>query len=177
MNKIYLIVTATQCRYTSAHILNRCTCVTAATELEAATVALTDQPEQTYIFWLEVCQPQIHLFTLDQAMFVQQLFNVWQDLAAEATGRDTEWSYPILVDRLAQALHLTPKILVVLLANLTQPELEVGLNDTLTFHQPPIQGYTPAVIQEFYRIQVSGLARLKPSENCLSQKCSLAQIH
>lgn len=175
MNKIYLIVTATQCRYTSAHILNRCTCVAAATELEAATVALTNQPEQAYIFWIEVCQPQIHLFTLDKTMFVQQLFNVWQDLAAEATGHDTEWSYPISIDRLAQALHITPRILIVLLANLMQPELEVGLNGTLTFHQPPIQKGVEVDIHKLDQTQVYK-AQLEPSENCFSQKRLLNSI-
>jgi hypothetical protein len=109
-------------------------------------------------------------------MFIQQLFNVWQDLAAEATGHDTEWSYAISIDRLAQALHLTPKILVVLLANLAQPELEVGLNGTLTFHQPPTQsdigGNHSGILSHS-----SLLTRLKPSENCLSQKRSLTLIN
>jgi hypothetical protein len=145
MKKIYLIKTATQCQYTSAHMIDRCTCVLAATELEAAVIAfsnseahaLNSQPGQTYIFSIE-CQPQICQFTVDPAMLLQGTFNIWQDLAREATGHDTEWGYPISIKSIADAFHISPKVLAVLLANLTQPELELCLTETaLTFHYPP----------------------------------------
>lgn len=137
MKKIYLIKTATQCCYTSAHSIHQCVCVLADTELEAVAIAFNEQREQTYIFQIE-CDPQLCLFTVDPAMLIQSTFNVWQDLAAAATGHDTEWGYSISVESVAGALHIFPKLLTVLLANFTQPALELCLNRTaLTFHYPP----------------------------------------
>lgn len=50
--------------------------------------------------------------------YVLALFNTWQDLAAEATGHDTEWGYPIKVDRLSQVLQIPERTLIALLTNL-----------------------------------------------------------
>lgn len=162
MKKIYWIKTATQCEYTSAHFVNQCACVMAASELEAAAIALSAQPEQTYIFWIE-CHPQICLLTLAQAAFIQQTFSVWQDLAADATGHDTEWGYPISIECLAQALHILPEVLTVLLANLTQPELELCLAETaLTFHHPPSEVNQKSVCQKFYSVHISDLSLAQP---------------
>jgi hypothetical protein len=138
MNTLYLITAAIKQSDVPDSIFDERFCITSATELEAAAIALSEQPEQTYI-WLKACQPQVCLFALNQVLFVQQLFSAWQDFAAEATGHDTEWSYLIPIACLAQTLHLPSEILIVLLESLTQPELELGLNNTLTFHQPPRQ--------------------------------------
>ena len=76
MNKIYWVITATQSQVGAAHRFNHCACVVAATGLEAVAIALHDQPEQAYIFWLEALQPQICLSILNKAVFMQQLFDV-----------------------------------------------------------------------------------------------------
>ncbi|MBD1913204.1 MULTISPECIES: hypothetical protein [unclassified Leptolyngbya] len=65
------------------------------------------------------------------------MFDAWQDLAAEATGHDTEWGYPIRIDCLAQVLQIPESTLTILLTKLTQPELEWCSNNTaITFHYP-----------------------------------------
>lgn len=61
MNKLYLITTATQHQPTAAHLLHDRLCVFAATELEAAAIALSDQPDDTYIFKLEIYYPKLRL--------------------------------------------------------------------------------------------------------------------
>jgi hypothetical protein len=71
-------------------------------------------------------------------VWLRVLFDAWQDLALEATGHDTEWGYPIAIDRLTQVLQIPEEVLTVLLTKLTQPELELCSDNTaMTFHYPP----------------------------------------
>lgn len=72
MNNIYLITTAIQPNHTAAHAVNGRACVIATTELEAVAIALTGQPDETYILWLEIYYPQT-LFILDR---IAQAFGI-----------------------------------------------------------------------------------------------------
>lgn len=163
MKKIYLIKTATQCCDTSAHIMHQCVWIWATNELEAVAIALNNQPEQTYIFRIEVCHPQLCVFSFNQATLIQATFNVWQDLAGEATGHDTEWGYPIATQSIAEAFHIPPNMLMVLLANLKQPELELCLTKTaLTFHSPPGEVNQNAIHQQIDVVHFSDLALSQP---------------
>lgn len=185
MKKIYLIKTATRCRYTSAHIIKQCAWVLAATELEAAAIAFSNseahafnsQSKQIYIFSIE-CHSQHCRFTFDPARLLQKMFNVWQDLAEEETGHDTEWGYPISIKRIARAFHISPKVLAVLLANLTQPELELCLARTaLMFHFPPGEVNQNAFAQKNDVVHFSDLTPSQPfapSETQLACRTSVA---
>ena len=68
---------------------------------------------------------------------MQQLFQIWQDLAHEATGHDTEWDYPIALERIAQKLRSTKYHLIQHLTQYHSPALELlSHNTALTFHYP-----------------------------------------
>ncbi|HEY9659007.1 MAG TPA: hypothetical protein V6C65_11185 [Allocoleopsis sp.] len=68
---------------------------------------------------------------------ISKLFQIWQDLANEATGHDTEWDYPIFLDRIAQELKTTKHRLIQQLAQHPIPSLELLAKDNaLTFRYP-----------------------------------------
>lgn len=69
-------------------------------------------------------------------IFIQRLFQVWQDLAHEATGHDTEWDYPVPLAQVGQALGIKEDF-VLQLAQQETPELELlPRAAALTFHYP-----------------------------------------
>lgn len=72
-----------------------------------------------------------------QEVSIQRLFEVWQDLAYETTGCNTEWGHPILLDDIVQALGITNHGLLQQLAQQKMLELELISGDSaMTFHNP-----------------------------------------
>lgn len=68
---------------------------------------------------------------------LQQVFHTWQDLANEATGHDTEWGYPIALDRIAQKLNITERRLFQQLIQQSPSCIELlWPHAALTFHYP-----------------------------------------
>lgn len=61
MNNLYLITTAIKQSHIPYPMFNGCFCITSPTELEAAAIALANQPENTYIFSIEVYLAQKYL--------------------------------------------------------------------------------------------------------------------
>lgn len=145
MKTIYIMTTATQeCvkaeNVIPSHTINGYYAIAAETELEAAAKVLAGKPDRTYILDISVLQPtdpRIILTTDLVSISIQRLFAVWQDLSAEATGHDTEWSYPISLAYIAQALGIHEYSLIGQLCQLERSELELILDTAaLTFHAP-----------------------------------------
>jgi hypothetical protein len=114
--------------------------------------------------------------TINHCACILAMFNAWQDLAAEATGHDTEWGYPIAIDCLAQALHISRETLIVLLVRLTQPELELCSNNTaIAFHYPPDEDKL-FVNQELSSAHLSALILLEPFETSGTQLITATSI-
>ena len=68
---------------------------------------------------------------------LQKLFQIWQDLANEVTGHDTEWDYPISLDRIAQESAIPKHRLMQQLIQNSSPALELLPEvNSLTFHYP-----------------------------------------
>lgn len=67
MNNLYLITTAMKQSHVSYPVFNGRFCITATTELEAAAIALADQPDNTYIFSIEVYLAQKYFHVLQQS--------------------------------------------------------------------------------------------------------------
>jgi hypothetical protein len=64
MKNLYLITTAIQPSHTPHPLVNGRFCIMSPTELKAAAIALTGQPDGTYIFSIEVYLPQRYLHPL-----------------------------------------------------------------------------------------------------------------
>ncbi|MBD3886807.1 hypothetical protein IFO70_34790 [Phormidium tenue FACHB-886] len=54
MNNLYLITTAIEQSHSPHPILNKRFCISTTTELDAAAIALANQPDHTFIFSVEV---------------------------------------------------------------------------------------------------------------------------
>lgn len=64
MNNLYLITTAIKQSHAPYPMFNGRFCITSVTELEAAAIALINQPENTYIFSIEVYLAQKYFHAL-----------------------------------------------------------------------------------------------------------------
>jgi hypothetical protein len=67
MNNLYLITTAIKQNHVPYSVCNGRFCITSTTELEAAAIALANQPKNTYIFSIEVYLAQKYLHILHKA--------------------------------------------------------------------------------------------------------------
>ncbi|HEY9643953.1 MAG TPA: hypothetical protein V6C57_25910 [Coleofasciculaceae cyanobacterium] len=84
MNNLYLITTAIEQSNSPHPILNGRFCIATSTELEAAALALANQPDQAFIFSIEVYLPQryLHAFHSGRTASLLHSSSLW-----DTTGR------------------------------------------------------------------------------------------